>query len=424
MMLYAILFLTSQTVTDNIRFERDDAIDFALQNNPEIIQLQIDADKADAGVGEARSSFYPSLSVSGYYAYVTDVSVFMMDSVPIPIGQHENYDLQVSLQQVLFTWGKVYNAYRIANLNRDIAVMSLDRKKQEVVYAVTTAFDGLLVLEEMTKLMRESLSQLQRHEEAVQKRYAAGLVPQFELLRAQVQVANFKPTLIQTENGLNLAREGFKMLLGLPLDREFEVVGELQYAEQAYDLEELTSAALANRAEIRNLETVEKMAQAGRSIAQTANLPSVVAGATYDRKRPFGLGGSDWGSNVTFSIGFQLPLFSGFRNLYSYKSAALKLKEARQARENLEKAVSLEVKQSYLNFLAAQEALSAAQENVNQAVKAFEIMETRYKSGLATNLEFMDAQLASTQAKTNYLNALKEYHATIAGIRKATGKEQ
>jgi outer membrane protein len=424
MVLFAILFLTSQTITDTVRFDRDAAIEYALLNNPEMVQLRLDTDIANAGIGEARSSFYPSLSVSGYYAYITDVSVFMMDSIPIPIGQHENYDFQVSLQQVLFTWGKVYNAYRIANLSRDIAVMSLERKKQEVIYSVTTAFDGLLVLEEMTKLMRESLSQLQRHEEAVQKRYAAGLVPQFELLRAQVQVANFKPTVIQTENGLNLAREGFKMLLGLPLDREFEVTGELQYTEQTYDLEELTATALSSRAEIKNMQSVEKMAQAGRSIAQTANLPSVVAGATYDRKKPFGLGGSEWGSNVTFSIGFQMPLFSGFKNLYVYKSAALKLKEARQARENLEKAVSLEVKQSYLNFLATQEALSAAQENVNQATRAFEIMETRYKSGLATNLEFMDAQLASTQAKTNYLNALKDYHATIAGIRKASGKEQ
>ncbi|HEX7319678.1 MAG TPA: TolC family protein [bacterium] len=423
MISYAILILMSQALHDTVRFDRGDAIEYALLNNPEIIQLQIDIDKAEAGIGEARSSFYPTLSLSGYYAYITDVSVFMMDSIPIPIGQHENYDLQVSLQQVLFTWGKVYNAYRIAGLSRDIAFMSLDRKKQEVTYSVTTAFDGLLVLEEMVKLMRESLDQLQRHEEAVQKRYAAGLVSQFELLRAGVQVANFKPTVIQTENGLNLAREGFKMLLGLPLDRECVVDGELQYTEQAYDLEELTTAALASRAEIKNLQSVEKIALAGRSIAQTANLPSIVAGATYDRQKPFGLGGSEWGSNMTFSLGFQLPLFSGFKSLYAYKSAALKLKEARHARENLEKAISLEVKQSYLNFLASQEALSAAQENVNQATRAFEIMETRYKSGLATNLEFMDAQLAATQAKTNYLNTLKEYHAASAGIRKATGKE-
>ncbi len=424
MVLYAIMFLISQTITDSVRFDRDAAIEYALLNNPEIISLQIGVDKAAAGVGDARSSFYPSVTLSGYYAYITNVSVFMLDSIMIPIGQHENYDLRVSLQQVLFTWGKVYNVYRIAGLSRDIANMSLERKRQEVIFSVTTAFDGLLVLEEMTKLMRESLSQLQRHEEAVQKRYAAGLVPQFELLRAQVQVANFKPVVIQTENGLNLAREGFKMLLGLSLDQEFEVVGELQYTEQAYDLEELTTTALAERAEVKNLQKIEKMAQLGRSIAQTANLPSIVAGATYDRQKPFGMGGSEWGSNVTFSLGFQMPLFSGFKNLYVYKSATFAVKEARLARESLEKAVSLEVKQSYLNFLATQEALSAAQENVNQATKAFEIMETRYKSGLATNLEFMDAQLASTQAKTNYLNALKEYYATIAGIRKATGKEQ
>ena len=92
-------------------------------------------------------------------------------------------------------------------------------------------------------------------------------------------------------------------------------------------------------------------------------------------------------------------------------------------RDNLEKVITLEVKQSYLNLQAAKEAISTAQENVGQAEKAFEIIETRYKNGLATNLEFLDAQLASLQARTNYLSAVKNYYTSRAEIYKAIGKE-
>ncbi len=89
----------------------------------------------------------------------------------------------------------------------------------------------------------------------------------------------------------------------------------------------------------------------------------------------------------------------------------------------MKKGIILEVKQDYLKWLATKEALLAAQENVNQANKAFEIIENRYKNGLATNLEYLDTQLAVMQAKTNYLNALKDYHNARADIAFAIGLE-
>jgi len=81
------------------------------------------------------------------------------------------------------------------------------------------------------------------------------------------------------------------------------------------------------------------------------------------------------------------------------------------------------VRQSYLSFLAAKEAIGAAEKNVGQAGKAFEIIETRYKSGLATNLEVLDTELAYRQAQVNYLSALKNYNTSLAQIYKAVGKE-
>jgi outer membrane protein TolC len=102
----------------------------------------------------------------------------------------------------------------------------------------------------------------------------------------------------------------------------------------------------------------------------------------------------------------------------------LEIREAQLAYENLEKAITLEVKQGYLNFLAAYEALTTAQDNVGQAEKAFVIIEKRYKNGLATNLEYLDTQLALMQAKANYLSALQVYHTSSADIYKAIGKEE
>lgn len=423
-MLIILTFLISVANLDTLYFTLDKAVDYALESNIEIEQLQVEFEKSQAQVGEALSAFYPSINARGGYTYITNIPVLEFEGMLMPMGQSENYSLSISLQQVIFSWGKIYNAYKISGIGKKITELNLVRKKQEVRYSVTDAFYGLLVLEEMVQLSKESLAQLKRHERAVETRYKAGLVPQFELLRAQVQVANLKPQVIEAEHGLKLAKEGFKMLLGMPLNNEFEVTGELKMADHAFNIEELIDYALNNRIELKNLKDVEKIAKLSQSIARRANLPTFVGGATYDYTKPFGFAGNEWGSNIIFNLGFEWPLFTGFKNLYQYKQAALAVKEAGLAFDNLEKAITLEVKKAYLNILAANELIVTAQENVGQAEKAFEIINTRYKNGLATNLEYMDAQLALMQAKTNCLAALKNYYTSKAEIYKAIGKEE
>lgn len=423
-MQFLLLLLISTTAPDTLYFSLHTATEHALEHNPEIEQLRLSYAKSKEQTGQAQSAMYPSVTASGSYVYMTDIPVIEFDSVPVPFGQSENWNYNISLQQVVFTWGKIYNAYRIANIGEDIARLTLVRKQQEVRSSVTEAFYGLLVLEKTVQLMRESHTQLERHAVAVEKRYKAGIVPKLELMRAQVQVANFKPQLIQIENGYRLAKEGFKMLLGLDLDFEVVVEGKLVIGEETYDLEEITQFAFDHRLELRMLKETRRIADLGKKIAATANLPTIVAGATYDRSKPFGFTGDEWGSNIIFNIGFQWTLFSGFNNLHKYREATLQEKEAELAFKNLKKAVALEVKQAYLNYQAAKQALITAQENVGQADKTFELIEIRYKNGLATHLEYLDVQLATMQAQTNYLSALKDYFTSQAEIKKAIGKEE
>ncbi|MCX7994354.1 MAG: TolC family protein [candidate division WOR-3 bacterium] len=417
----ALIFIYIFNIADTLQFTINEAIEYAYNNNAEVRQLVIELNKSSVDIGIARSAFYPVVTSTGYYAYLSELSIFQMDTIAIPMGQHENYNFQVSLQQVLFAWGKIYDAYRIAGLNRDIAELKLVRKKQEVRCSVIKSYYGLLVLEKMVELTKESMEQLKRHEESVRKRYEAGLVSQFDLLRARVQVANLKPRLIEAENGLRLAREGFKILLGLPQEIEFKLIDSLEITEEDFDLEFLKEEALKNRAELKNLEKLKKISTLAKTIKARANLPTLFAGVSYERKKPFSFGGNDWGSSLTFNIGFQFPIFSGYKNLYDYDKSKLQLKEVELAYENLTKGIILEVKQSYFNLNSAREEIVAAKENITQAEKALNIMETRYKNGLATNLEYLDTQLATMQAKINYLNALKDYLSARADLIRAVG---
>jgi outer membrane protein TolC len=320
-----IALLLSMTGADTLHFTVDEAIDYALQNNPQIEQLSIEFQKSKEQVGQTISAFYPTVSANGYYAYVTDVPIIEFDSIPIPFGTHENYNVQLSLQQVIFAWGKLYNAYKISDLASDIAELNLVRKQQEVRYSVADAFYTLLVLEEYLDQARENLEQLQRYAAVVETRYKAGLVSQFDLLRARVQAENLKPMVINTENTLNVAREGFKLLLGMNMYAEFVLSGELRATDEEFSLDELIASALENRAEIKNLKNAEKIAQLNLAITRRTNLPTLVGGATYTRTKPFSFTGEDWGSSMTFNIGFEWPIFTGFGNLHKSRGQSMLL---------------------------------------------------------------------------------------------------
>lgn len=423
MQLFLILLITVSP-GDTLHFTLEQAVEYAFENNLDIEQQHLEVAKSTMRLGQARAAFYPNITVSGGYAHMTDIPVIEFDSIPIPFGQSDNYTVGITAQQVLFAWGKIYNAYRISGISHEMAELSLVRKRQEIQYSVTEAFYTILVLEEMVKLSRESLAQLQRHEEVVTARYRAGLVPQFDVLRAQVQVANLKPQVINAENGLQLTREGFKMLLGMDMNEEFRLSGNLEMFDEDFLLEDLVEQAVEQRVELKSLRKTEEIVHLGERIARTANLPSLVGGATYERRKPFSFTGDEWGSNLTFTLGFQFTLFNGFSNLYGYRLATLQKKEAELGYEYLYKGIILEVKQAYLKFVAAKEALVAAQDNVMQAETTFDIIEKRYRNGLATNLEYMDVQLATMQAQTNYLSALKDYYTSRAAIQRSIGKEE
>ncbi len=423
-MFFLLMLLFGITPVDTVQLTLNKSINYGLKHNPEIEQLQIDAKKADIRVNDAIAEYYPSLSMSSYFAYLSDVPVLDFGGTQIPMGQHKNYSVSVSLNQVLFAWGKLYDAYKIADILREMAELKIKRKQQEVRYAVTDAFCGLLILEKMTELSFESLNQLKKHEISVTKRYKAGLLPQYELLRSRSQIANMKQQVIITENALNLAKEGFKLLLGMELEKELIMEGTIEEKHETFDVDELLEHAMSYRVEIVNMKNIQRIAEKGRSIARKIILPAIVGGATYERKKPFSLGGDDWGSNLTFNIGVQFNIFSGFKTRNRYEEALLALREAELAEENLKKAIQFEVKQAFLNVNAAQEGISAARENVDQAQKAFSIIEKRYSSGLVTNLEYLDTQLAQMQAKMGYLSALRNYHSARVSLLKAIGKEE
>lgn len=439
---------------DTLVLNPDLALELALKNNT---LLKVNEEKvleAAAGKGATLGNFLPQVSASGSYTRLGTVNEFQMvtpiyarlplrvydphtgqiigftDSIPlpvgtdtlsIPLGSQNNYLFRATVQQTLFTWGKLINAYRIAGLSLEVQKAAYEQAQQETKIQALETFYRALLAEKTAQLLEESYEQLKRHTERVAKLYDNGLATKLDLMRAQVGLTNMANQVSQMENNAELARSALRNILGIPLDKPLILQAELKEDPVTVDSADAVDSALKRRPELAQLRRACQMADIGVRIARTANLPSLFAAVNFDYKRPVSF--SDrWDEDWNATVGVSWPLFTGLSNLNKLKQAQSKFRQAVLSLKIVEDAVQLEVKAALASLNQEGKNIDYQSKNVKLAEEAFRLAEERYQNGLLTNLEFLDTQLQLTQSRIAHLSALANYQVAKAKFLRVIGK--
>jgi len=457
-MLISILFLPillkgeEAIKSDTISFTLDKALEWATEYNEGILAERSKVREAERGIEIARAGFLPKINGQLSYTRLAEMPSISMeapvygtmqvpvfnpsgdtigftvvpgvvgvDSIEFSMGSDENYIARLSLTQPLFTFGKILDGYSIAGFNYRAQKEDYRKSKNNLLLNVKKAFYGILVLENLVDVSEESYRQTERHAEVVRKRYEVGLSSEFDVLRAEVQLANMEPNVVKTKNALIIAKGGLKILLGLPQDKNVDISGELTFNRVEVVLESLIVEAKKQRPEIAALSLRSKMAEKGLSIASKANLPNIALIANYDYKKPVYFS-DEWGEDWAVTVALQMPIFTGLENIGKKHQAKERLLQTQHYLKLLEEKVEMDVRSAYLEMVEAEKLVESQKENVKQAVKAQQIIEKRFDKGVATNLEVMDIELALLGAKNNHLKALSDYLIARALLDWAVGK--
>ncbi|MGB9742355.1 MAG: TolC family protein [candidate division WOR-3 bacterium] len=451
--LTGVALLAFELNADTLVLSPDLAVELALKNNYSLQQQQEKLLELAAGKAVAFGSFLPQISLSASYTRLGTLNEFEMvtplyrklplrvygpngqiigftDSVPlpvgadtmtIPLGSQNNYLVRASVQQTLFTWGKLINAYRIAGLSLEIQQAAYEQAKQQLKNQTIEAFYQALLAEKSRELLAESYDQLARHVARAEKLYNEGLATRLDLMRARLSLTNLANQMNQVENGARLARSALCNLIGVNLETPLSLKTELTPESLAIDLNTAIDSALRNRPELIQLRQALRIADLGVRIARTANLPTLFAAANYDYKKPVGFR-NEWGRDWNATIGISLPLFTGLTNLHKLKQAQSRFRQSWLMVQQLEQAIRLEVEATRAAALQEWRNIAYQQENLTLAQEAFKLAEQRYENGLLSNLEFLDIQLQLTQTRVAHLTALANYQIARARFLRAIGK--
>ncbi len=409
----------------------EDCLSRALSQNPSYLAMTEREGGARAMVREAASRFLPSLNAQG--TDILDKKVFVLEFpslIPgqppqrVPIDFSKTYQMTLSFSLPLFTGGRLISGYKQANYNLQATRESIRQSRIATVYEVKKTVYGYLLARQFADVAEEAVALAEKHHTNVKNLFEVGMASKFDLLRSEVQAANLKPQLIRARNSLSVTELALKTLIGLDLSRPIEVRGEMTYRPFEGSLDDLVARAIERRPEIGQLDYQNRIAGEMFKMARAENLPALAVGGAYNYwSNRFNFARNNWESYYSINLVLTVPIFNGFAAQARMAQSRALMRELELSRKGLVEAVKLEVNQALLNLKQARETLLSQEKNVEEAQEAVRIAELNYSEGLATTLDVSTAQVALSQAKTNYSQALYDCVISLAELEKAVGTD-
>jgi outer membrane protein TolC len=407
----------------------DDCLTLAVQQNPTILKAQQEIRRSQGLVMEARAAAIPQLTAAGQYQRVDPQAIETYPGVPtIPENQKQPWAATIEVSQLIYGGGRVNAAVRAAKLTGQIAALDFQRTVADVLLTVRQTFYRILLSRAQVTVREQSVKLLGQQLEDVKHRFTAGTVPRFNVLRAEVELANAKPPLIRAQNDYRLAKESLVRLLALDdpaATRDFTpvtVAGQLTDERHDWQLPAALTQALARRPELGQAEKLAQVKKENVHAATAGYKPQVSLFANYGaRNTTFGSEIDDtvygWGVGARASWN----LFDGFLTHGKVVQARAELQQADLDFADARRRIELEVRQAFSDYLQALELIESQKKVVEQAEESLRLADARFSAGTGTQLDVLSAQTALTEARSNEIQALYDYNVALATLDRVTG---
>lgn len=394
--------------------------------------------RAQADLGRVNSQRYPQIGFAGTYdrtlasefSGIFDNSSGSGDSgtdfSDLPFGQANTYRFNFSLSQSLYTAGRIGAQREQAAAGIRAAELGTAGVRALLQLDVTRAFYDAALSDRLAGIAQSGYEQADAAYQQTRQSFDAGRLPEFEVLRAQVQRDNQRPTVIRARANRDAAYLRLRQLLELPTDTPLQLDVNLDGSDLvapapfAAALDEVQqSAAIAFRAAIEQAQLAVRIRELGVDVVASAKKPQVNFVSSY--------GITNYPHNIypdlgklrnTWTLGAQvtMPVFKGFLVQAETRAARADLTEAEARLKQAKEQAALQRATALQDLEAARAAWDATAGTIAQATRAYEIAELRFREGLSTQLELSDSRLALQSAQANRAQAARDLQLTRARV--------
>lgn len=402
------------------------AIETALLQNREILSAVQELSVRSGQFISVRAQLIPQVTISSNYGYTTRE----LNTVENGVGtvNDETWNIDIGFSQLIYDGGAAVSGIRAAIAGENNAYYVLRQTIDRVIAEVKDNFYQVVLNRALIIANQQSVDLLEEQLKDQENRFEAGTVPRFNVLQAEVALANAKPPLLQAQNAYRISLYRLVKLLGMdyppgqPSDVPFNLVGKLDYEPRDIDANASIRIAVARNPALK--------AQRQLILGEAANVNKEVAGYLPTiRARATQTNRSDvFTSNITnmvngwfFGVTGEWNVWDGLQTYGNVKQAKARLEQSMINYDNSVREVILEVQQAVSNLLEAEETVDSQRASVLQGVEALRLAQERLDAGAGTQLDVLNQQTSLLQSQTflleayyNYISGLAEYDRALS----------
>ena len=380
----------------------EEVIEIAIKENPQLKAFKAGVDASQGDLIQA--SLYPNPEIEGEGLRGRALGGESKR------GKEYNFTLSQPFEWPL----KRFYRKKVAGKDVDIATLELEEFKLDLTSQVKTSFYEILKLEKELTLTKENLSDSEKILTSVKVRVESGEAPEFELIKAQVEVLRAEKELKKAENKIIIAKSNLNSLLGKFLPEGFDVSGELKAPYEIYEINPLLNIAYKKQPLLLQKESGLQKQQYNISFQKNNRFPDISLKTIFAReidKRSFG-------------FGFSLPLPLWNRNQGAIARASAEERKAQEELNQIKIELSRLITEELKNYQISSEQIEIFEKGLlKQAEEALRIAKLRYVEGESGLIDFLDAQRVYRQVFFEYYQTIFEKNSSKARLERLAGGE-
>jgi outer membrane protein TolC len=342
----------------------------------------------------------------------------------LPFGRENTYRLGLSFSQTLFSGGQVSGRSQSAAAGLRSAELGVSSARAQLILDVTQAYYDAVLGDRLVEIAEATLQQADSTLRQTEVAREVGNQSEFDLLRARVTRDNQRPVVIQRRADRDLAHYRLKQLLDLPLDQPLALtttLGDSATVEAPQVTELVASPGDTTTSARIPVRQADEAIRAQEGLLRTARgqwLPQLALTSDFaefgypGNGSPFGTRYiSDW----TVSLGLSLPLFTGGRIGGETDVARANVEQAKLRKEQALEQAQLDARNAQLQLASAIAAWEASAGTEEQAGRAYQIADLRYREGMSTQTEVNDVRIQLAQAQATRARAARDLR--VAKVR-------
>ncbi len=416
----------------------DDAVNYALENNFEIRQGRLDISDADARVGEVLATGLPKLDGNLQYSYFPDVPNFLIPAqfadpeapdgtfISLPAGTRQSVNASLELSALVFD-GSFFVGLQAARVFKDLTEKEVDATREDIKWNVKRAFYSVLLVQEQIGELETNIESVKNLLDETRALYDEGFAELLDVRRLQLNYNTLKSQRDQIMGMDTITENLLKFQMAWPADEPIEITGDLEEMAGEWMLRKPSvDFQYTDRPDYRVLQVNEELADINIRQIRMGYFPTLRAFANHNqnlqRDDLFNSDEIGWLQTTVVGATLSIPIFDGFDKRSRIQRARISKEKVLEGQHQLRHAIDTEVRNNHLQYKNALRGLDDADGLLDLSREIYETVLTKYREGVGSSFELIQAEQDLFDARLQKLNALYEVVDSRTQLEQALGR--